>query len=277
MSTLIDGRKTREALLPGLIKKIEKLSKAPTLAIVQIGDRPDSTAFIRAKKSFAKKIGVFEKHIQLKENASLEEVLTVIKECNDDPVVTGIIVQLPLPAHLDRDAVIDAIDPKKDADGLTASNVKSWLEGRSDAVWPATARGIREMLHHYNISMKGKKVTVVGRSMLVGKPIAAMCLNENATVTICHRETVDLAKETSEADIIIVATGKPGLIGREHVRSGQIVIDVGISRKADNTLSGDVDYDSVHESVEAISPVPGGVGPMTVFALFENLIDLGNR
>lgn len=277
MPTILDGRKTREELLPGLLEKIKKLKKVPTLAIIQVGDRPDSTAFIRAKKSFAAKIGVKEKHIQLPEHSSEDDIIHAVRKCNDDGSIQGIIIQLPLPEGISRDAVIDAIDPNKDADGLTAFNIKKWLEGRDDAVVPATARGIREMLEHYDIDLKGKRVAVIGRSMLVGKPIAAMCLNENATITICHSKTADLSLETKAADIIIVAAGKPGLIGKDHVKAGQVVVDVGISRTADGKLAGDVHFTEVEPIVAAISPVPGGVGPMTVFALFENLIDLCSR
>lgn len=265
---IIDGRKTREELLPGLIEKIKKLPKAPTLAIIQVGNRPDSTSFIKAKKAFAKKIGVYEKHIQLPETISQKELLKTIAACNNDDEITGIIVQLPLPEGLDRDLAIDAILPRKDADGLTPTNTKS------GAVIPATARGIRELLNHYKIGLARKKVTVIGRSMLVGKPIAAMCEREGAIVTVCHRQTLDLAKETKAADIIICAVGKQGLITAKHVKAGQVVIDVGINRNEEERLVGDVDFEAVKDIVSAISPVPGGVGPMTVLGLFENLVDL---
>jgi methylenetetrahydrofolate dehydrogenase (NADP+)/methenyltetrahydrofolate cyclohydrolase len=272
---IIDGRKTREALLPGLIEKIRRLSRVPNLAIIQVGDRPDSASFIRAKKIFAEKIGVNEKHIQASENISQKELVDVVRECNADSGIHGIIVQLPLPAHIDRDAVINAINPQKDVDALTRVNVKEWSEGRG--IVPATARGIRELLSFYKISLRGKKVTVVGRSELVGKPIAAMCGNEGAVVTVCHSQTADLAAETKTADILIAAAGKPGLIRLRHVSPGQVVIDVGISRINGERLAGDVDFESVKNTVSAISSVPGGVGPMTVLALFENLADLCSR
>jgi methylenetetrahydrofolate dehydrogenase (NADP+)/methenyltetrahydrofolate cyclohydrolase len=282
-TTILDGRATREKLLPELIKRVKALSFTPTLAIIQVGDRPDSTAFIKAKKAFAAKIGVVQKLIQVKENIPQSELIEIIKENNNDKTVNRIIVQLPLPIQLDRDAVIDAVDPKKDVDALTAFNVKRWLEGREDALLPATARGIRELLNEYKIELFGKKVTVIGRSMLVGKPIVTMCLNENATVTVCHSKTPDLAKETKKADVLIVAAGKPGLIQSKHIHKKQIVIDVGINtatgEKLDEEIEGakligDVDFAKVSKKVSAITPVPGGVGPMTVLALFENLIDL---
>ncbi len=273
-ATLIDGRIVRDIRIANLKERLATLSYIPTLAIIQVGDRPDSTAFIRAKKAFALKIGFKENHIKVDEGISEKELIDIVKSCNIDPAIHGIIVQLPLPLHIERDAIIDAIDPRKDADGLTAINTKRWLEGREDAVMPATARGIRELFRYYNIDLFGKPVTVVGRSMLVGKPIAAMCLNENATVTVCHSKTPHLVEETTKADILIVATGRPGLIQAKHVKRGAVVIDVGITRTAENILTGDVDFDSVKDVAGAISPVPGGVGPMTVCALFENLIDL---
>jgi methylenetetrahydrofolate dehydrogenase (NADP+)/methenyltetrahydrofolate cyclohydrolase len=274
---ILDGRKTRKSLLPDLTARFRRLSGVPTLAIVQVGERPDSTAFIEAKKKFAAVLGVNHIHIQLPESVSQAEVVGRIEECNEDPAIRGIIVQLPLPVALNRESILETIDPAKDVDGLTSLNVKRWLEGNEQAVMPATARGIRTLLAHHSIGLFQKKVTMVGRSMLVGKPIAAMCLAENATLAICHSKTPDLAAETSAADVVIVAAGKPGLVGAAHVTAGQVVIDVGISRIADGTLVGDVDFAAVSPIVSAISPVPGGVGPMTVFSLFENFCDLCER
>ncbi|MDE1940800.1 MAG: bifunctional 5,10-methylenetetrahydrofolate dehydrogenase/5,10-methenyltetrahydrofolate cyclohydrolase [Patescibacteria group bacterium] len=288
--TILDGRACREALMPRLSERVKALPTVPTLAIIQVGDRPDSTSFINAKKAFARKLGVNEKHIKASEDVSQSELIDIIGECNRDAAIKGIIVQLPLPVGLDKDAVIEAIDPRKDVDALTAVSVKGWLEGREDAILPATARGIRTLLGHYKIDLFGKRIAVIGRSMLVGKPIAAMCLNENATVSVCHSKTPDLAAELKAADIIIVAAGRPGLVGGKHVRKGQVVIDVGINRptgekldeeieesggqKEAPALVGDVDFISAAKKASAITPVPGGVGPMTVFSLLENLIDL---
>lgn len=292
MPTILDGKIVRAARKQMLIERIQThatelgaTSLAPCLAIIQIGNRPDSTSFINAKKKFAAEIGVKEIHIQIPDSATATEIISHISKLNADVSVHGIIVQLPLPSHIDRDTVISAIDPKKDTDGLTPLNMNAWLEGKNDAVWPATARGIREMLAHYDISLYGKKVTVIGRSMLVGKPIIAMCLNENATVTVAHSKTDDLASFTRLADVVIVAIGKPHFIGIDHLRDGQIVVDVGINIKIDTSgggmrlkkLVGDVDFSSVKDIVSAISPVPGGVGQMTVLALFENLIDAWAR
>jgi methylenetetrahydrofolate dehydrogenase (NADP+)/methenyltetrahydrofolate cyclohydrolase len=271
---LLDGRAVREQNIPLLIGKIKGLSFVPCLVIIQIGNRPDSDAFIRAKKSFAKKIGVNEMHIQLDEKVTQDEVLSAIRKYNNDKDVQGIIVQLPLPIHLNSETIIDSIDPKKDVDGLTPFNMKRLVDGHDEAIIPATARGIRQLLKFYNIDWFGKKVTVVGRSTLVGKPISLMCLNENATVTVCHSRTSNLEEETRSADILIVAIGKPNFIGKKHIKEEQILIDVGISRQSDGTLTGDVNFEEVKDIVEMITPVPGGVGQMTVLALFENLADL---
>ncbi len=270
---LLDGKKTREAYTAKLIERIKELSFTPQLVIFQVGNRADSIVFINAKKAFAKKIGVKEAHIIFPETISESDLIKEVKKYNADTEVQGIIVQLPLPLHIDSDKVIDSMDRRKDIDGLTSYNVKHWMNGREDAVIPATTRGIKELFDFYNIDLFGKKVTMVGRSSLVGKPTAVMCLNQNATVTICHSKTANLAEETKKADILIVAIGKPHFIGKEYVHKDQIIVDIGITRLEDGTLSGDVDFEKVKDIVGMITPVPGGVGQMTVLALFENLID----
>jgi methylenetetrahydrofolate dehydrogenase (NADP+)/methenyltetrahydrofolate cyclohydrolase len=287
MPTILDGRLVRAERKKVLIKKIKDLVSPkgapfqPTLAIIQVGDRPDSTAFIAAKRKFATEIGAKEKYVKISDTSSHQathaEVIRVVSILDADTSVHGIIVQLPLPLSIDKDAVFATISPKKDVDGLTTTNVQRWLEGRGsnsgeNTVWPATARGIRDLLAFYNIPLADKHVVVVGRSSLVGKPVAAMCLAENATVTVCHSQTANLAEHTRRADILIVAIGKPHYIGTSYVREGQVVIDVGIT-KTDAGLVGDVDFDAVKNIVSAITPVPGGVGQMTVLALFENLVD----
>jgi len=239
--TILDGRLVRAELKKALIKKIKDLPVPPTVAIVQVGDRPDSTVFIAAKRKFAAEIGVKEVHIKLKETATQTEIIHAVATLDVDSSVHGIIVQLPLPLSIDKDTVLTAISPKKDIDGLTTANVQKWLEGRgseghqshqsgNSTMWPATARGIRELLDFYHIPLAGKHVVVVGRSSLVGKPVAAICLAENATVTVCHSQTTNLAEHTRHADILIVAIGKPHFINASYVRKGQVVIDVGISK-----------------------------------------------
>ncbi len=272
MAPIIDGRKTRAVKLPELIKRVDKLSFKPLLAIVQVGDRPDSTSYIRAKKLFAVKIGVEVIHKQFDETISQAELVKAIAKLNQSAEVRGIIVQLPLPVQIDKKTIIDSILPSKDVDALTSTSVANWSKGKG--IMPATARGVRELLNYYDIKLDGKKVTVVGRSDLVGKPIAVMCENAGAHVTVCHSKTADLVAGTKDADVLIVAVGQPGLITSAHTNKNQVVIDVGISRLGEEQLAGDVDFVNVSPIVKAISPVPGGVGAMTVLALFENLIDL---
>ena len=271
MATILDGRTARSELSKGLAIKIAAFRKErgfpPTLAIIQVGDRPDTAAYIKAKKSFGKEIGAEVRHIHMPEAALQADIVSEIERQNADEAVSGIIVQLPLPADIDKREVIDSIDPAKDADGLTSESMKDWGVDEPGAIWPATARGVRELLSFYGVALAGKRVCVIGRSELVGTPVAAMCRDEGAKVTICHSKTADLKKETLSADVIISAVGKKGLISSDHVREGQTVIDIG----------GDADLGAVTRTIGgsgAVTPVPGGVGPMTVLALFENLVDL---
>ena len=286
MSTILSGLIARDELKKLLIAKIKALQEnrgAPlTLAIIQVSDRADSTAYINAKKKFAAEIGVDVKLIHLQENINQEEVISEIKKLNKDKKITGIIVQLPLPKNLDEQAILDVIDPSKDADAITSTNVKKWMGQdfvQDIILYPATARGVGELLDFYKISLKGKNVCVIGRSRFVGTPIACLCRAKGALVTVCHSKTIDLVKETLAADVIISVVGKAGLITAVHVQSGQVIIDVGLSRVSvgeKTTLVGDVDFEKVKVALGengAITPVPGGVGPMTVLALFENLVD----
>ncbi|MEI8249134.1 MAG: bifunctional 5,10-methylenetetrahydrofolate dehydrogenase/5,10-methenyltetrahydrofolate cyclohydrolase [Candidatus Taylorbacteria bacterium] len=284
MPLLIDGRKAREVLLQGLKERVATFVYTPTLAIIQVGNRPDSDSYIRAKKNCAEKIGVAIEHIQVSEEITQDELIARIQTCNKDESIQGIIVQLPLPPHLDRTVVVNTIDSAKDADALTHTRVTEWSQhNNTKALFPATARGVIELLEYYGYTLVDKKVVVVGRSDLVGKPIAVMCTNEGAHVTVCHSKTLDLKAETSQADILIVAIGKPCFIGSSYVKKGAVVIDVGINTFTgekleeeiqNRALVGDVDFDEVQDVTTAITPVPGGVGPMTVFALFENLLDI---
>ncbi len=278
---ILDGKKARAEIKKALVERVKELSVQPHLVIVQVGARSDSDSYINAKKKFAAEIGVLETHITLPEGSTQNEILRTIKNANADASVHGIIVQLPLPLSIDPETIINAIDPEKDVDGLAAENVKKWTDGREDAIWPATTRGIRELLKFYGISLNGKKVAMLGRSSLVGKPTAAMCEAANATVTVCHSKTPNTAEITKASDIIIVAIGKPRLITASYVNAGaakkseQVIVDVGTT-SIDGKLVGDVDYESVAPLLGekgAITPVPGGVGQMTVLALFENLVD----
>jgi len=276
---ILSGIVVRDARLKMLAEKFKSITLTPELAIVQVGNRADSTAYIGAKMAFAKKVGVTAHHIHIVESDDQEKhtqsrIIEEIKKNNENPNVRGIIVQLPLPAHVDRDLVINSIDPRKDIDGLTSTNMMYLGEGRPDAIIPATARGVKELLDFYQISVTGKKVLVVGRSMLVGKPTAQVLANLGAHITVAHSKTEDLVKETLAADIIVIAVGKPHLIRATHVKAGQIIVDIGMNRE--EKLLGDVDFDEVSKIIGsngAITPVPGGVGPMTVLCLFENLAD----
>src|SRR3990167_2234659 len=291
MAKILDGKIVRDKIAEKLKSEISQLKTPPKLIIIQVGDLAESNAYIRQKILFGQKIGAIVDHQKLPENISQKNLQTTISKLNTDPSVTGIIVQMPIPASLDKDTIIDSITPQKDVDGLTSVNLKLLWENRSEGHIPATTKGILTLLDYYKIPIAAKKVVVVGRSFLVGKPTALAFLNRDATVTICHKETRNLKLETRNADILVVAAGKPNLITKDHVRRGQVVVDVGINvindrqttnakrltqkpetEPVDRKIVGDVDFDAVSKIVSAITPVPGGVGPMTVASLFENLL-----
>ena len=253
----------------------------PNLAIIKIGDNPDSAIYVKNKIDFARKIGANAYIVSFPENDSTkitqEMLLAGIEKLNKDEAVNGIIVQSPLPEQLDWFEAIEKVAPEKDVDGLCSVNVKKLALNDKTALIPATAKGVLTLLNYYKILVKGKKVVVMGRSALVGKPVTALMINNGATVTVVHSQTVDPDKITREADILIVAIGKPEYVGAEFVKEGQVIVDIGISTviNSDGTkkIYGDVDFDSVSPIISAISPVPGGVGPMTVASLFQNLIE----
>lgn len=270
---IIDGKKVRDEKREVLASRIASCPERPHLTIISVGTRPDSETYINAKKIYGESIGVTVTRIQLSENASEEDVCAVIKEANNDSGVHGIICQLPLPAHIRRAIVVDSIAPHKDVDALSSFHTIRLLRGDTQFL-PATTRGIMTLLAVHNISVASRHVVVVGRSDLVGKPTALTLLAHNATVTIAHSQTHNLASITREADIVISVTGIKDLITPEHVRKEQVIIDVGINKDGEDVIHGDVSFDDVHTIVDAITPVPGGVGPMTVHSLFENLLDL---
>ncbi len=279
MALILDGKKIRDEIALDLKERIairlEDGFIRPSLAIIQIGDNKESEAYIRNKKRFGAKIGAEVTHIHLPESISEIELLKEIHDLNLNDAVHGILLQLPVPKHIHKERAIQAISPKKDADGLNAFNVKGlWINDR-EAVLPATTRGVMTMLKHYGIDPAGKHAVVIGRSALVGRPTAMALLNHDATVTICHSGTPNLEKHTLEADIIVTAVGRPRLLTEYHVRPGQVIIDVGITMEdlPERRSSGDADFDSVSKIVAAISPVPGGAGPLTVASLFQNLFE----
>ncbi|MGB8815848.1 MAG: bifunctional 5,10-methylenetetrahydrofolate dehydrogenase/5,10-methenyltetrahydrofolate cyclohydrolase [Minisyncoccia bacterium] len=271
MVKILDGKKVRDFLAKKLNEKVSKLNKKPELVVFQVGNDERSSTYIKQKKIFGEKIGFNVRYIQLNESMRENDFISQIIKKNLDNYVKGIIVQLPLPANLNSVKIIDAIDPQKDADGLSSVNIKKFFVNDKSAIVPATARGIISLLDFYKIKISGKKVVVVGRSLIAGRSIANAFLNRDATVTICHSKTRNLKAETKQADILVVALGKPKFLKKDFVKKGQVVIDVGISKVKDG-ICGDVDFENVSKIVSAISPVPGGVGPMTVISLFENMM-----
>lgn len=272
MPQILDGKKLSELLAITLTKKVANLSIKPKLVIIQIGDLPESNTYIKNKKIFAEKIGVQTEHKKYEHDVKEREIIFDILKYNADLSVHGIIIQLPIPEHLSSHAIIESIDPNKDTDGLTSTNTK-FLFDEKEVFVPSTTRGIISLLEHYQINIEGEKVVVVGQSTLVGRPTSLAFLNRKATVTICHKHTRDLAEETKRADILVVATGHMNLITPQHVSPNQVVVDIGITIVGERKIRGDVDYENVKNIVRAITPVPGGVGPMTVVSLFENLLE----
>lgn len=284
MVLILDGKKINSEIKQDLSTKIAiKIADGyakPCLAIVQIGNTKESTKYIEHKKKFGHAIGVEVLHIHLPDAVTTSDVLTEIQSLNTDDTVHGIIIQLPLPKHIDRDTIIEAVAPEKDVDGLTSENIRGLWTNDKGYILPATARAVLTMLEYYNIDVSGKKVVVIGRSTLVGKPTAIALMNKGATVTVCHSGTKKLSDHTLEADIIISAVGFPRLIDEHFVRPHQVVVDVGITFIKDEEVDkvhGDVDFKAVSEIVAAISPVPGGVGPLTVSSLFQNVFDAYER
>jgi methylenetetrahydrofolate dehydrogenase (NADP+)/methenyltetrahydrofolate cyclohydrolase len=277
MAILLSGREAADALLGELSERVKALD--PKLVVVQVGDDPASASYIKQKMKSCEKVGMRSEHRHLAADTTEEQLFAMIDELNKDSDVTGFIVQLPLPAHLQDlvPQVIRAIDPKKDVDGFGAYNLgKILLSKEFEHLPPATPSGIVALLEYYNIPVAGKHVVVVGRSNIVGKPIALMLLNRDATVTVCHSRTPDLGAITRQADILIAAVGKAKLITGDMVKQGVVVIDVGMSRTEDG-LTGDVDFVTVEKKASAITPVPGGVGPMTVAGLIRNCVRAKER
>lgn len=242
------------------------------LAVIQVGADPASSVYVRNKKKACEFCGMTSLSYELPEETTQEELLTLISKLNADNTVNGILVQLPLPGHIDENLVIRMIDPKKDVDGFHPQSVGALCIGQPGFI-SCTPAGIIQLLKRSNIEIAGKECVVVGRSNIVGKPMALLLLRENGTVTVCHSRTKDLKEVTKRADILIVAIGKPKFITGEYVKEGAVVIDVGIHRREDNSLCGDVDFESVAEKTSAITPVPGGVGPMTIAMLMHNCVE----
>src|SRR3989344_159967 len=268
MSKILNGKKLSDLLALELAKKIKRRAVKPKLVIIQIGDLAESNTYIKNKKAFAEKIGAEVIHKRYPESVKGVRIISDVKKFNRDKSTRGIMVQLPVPQKINIEKVLEVIDPRKDVDGLTAVNTKHLFDNHP-AFIPATARGIVTLLDTSKIKMAGAKVVIVSQSVLVGRPTMLALLNRGATVTICHKDTRNLEKETRQADILITAVGKPKLITAKHVSKNQVVIDIGITVVKNGKISGDVDFENVQKIVKAITPVPGGVGPMTVASLFQ--------
>ena len=272
MSIRIDGKQISAQIKDELKERVEKENLEVTLAVIQVGNDPASTVYVGNKKKACEYIGIRSLAYELPEETPEEELLQLIKELNDRDDVNGILVQLPLPAHMDEDKVIQTISPKKDVDGFHPQSVGALSIGQPGFV-SCTPAGVIQLLKRTGVEINGKECVIVGRSNIVGKPMALLMLRENATVTVCHSHTKDLKEVTKRADILIVAIGNPKFITKEYVKDGAVVIDVGIHRGADGKLCGDVDYDDVAPITHAITPVPGGVGPMTIAMLMNNCVE----
>ncbi len=287
MFKLLDGKVVRDEIKGNLRTVILPMKEKPVLAIVQVGDNAESNTYIEQKKKFAEQIGAEVRHVRLPDAVVEDAVIAQINELNADRAVKGILLQLPIPAGLNKEAVIETIDPNKDVDGLTSTSVKKLWSNTKDGFVPATAKAVISLLDYYGIILEGKHVVIIGRSELVGKPLFLSFINRNATVTLCHSKTNNLKETSQKADILVVAVGDPEFVTKDFVSQGQVVVDVGINsvpangnklqeEVADRRLVGDVKFDEVKTVVGALSPVPGGVGPLTVASLFENLVQAVN-
>ncbi|MBQ3100611.1 MAG: bifunctional methylenetetrahydrofolate dehydrogenase/methenyltetrahydrofolate cyclohydrolase FolD [Clostridia bacterium] len=271
MAKIIDGKAISAAIRAEIKDEILNSDIKPGLAVILVGNDPASAVYVRNKKKACEEVGIYSESYELSAETTQEELLALIDKLNKKDDIHGILVQLPLPKHIDENAVILAIDPSKDVDAFHPYNVGRIMTG-DYAYLPCTPAGVMMLLERSGISVSGKKCVVVGRSNIVGKPQAMLLLHANGTVTICHSRTSDLAKECREADILVVAIGKADFITGDMVKEGAVVIDVGMNRRTDGKLTGDVDFASVEPKASYITPVPGGVGPMTITTLMKNTL-----
>ena len=269
---IIDGSQLAKSIRSQIRRRMKKLDFIPGLAVVQVGDDPASTIYVANKEKDCRRVNFHSEVNKMPANTTQSEIIDQVQFLNEREEVHGIIVQMPLPTGVDGGAVIDAISPEKDADGLSPINLGNLLINR-ERVTPCTPTGVIRLIESAGIEIEGKRAVCLGRSSLVGKPVGMMMLNRNATVTYCHTRTRNLAEETRNAEILVVAAGKPGMVTASMVSEGAVVIDVGISRVG-NRAAGDVDYESVRKVAGFITPVPGGVGPMTRAMLLENTLKL---
>lgn len=277
--TILDGKKLSNKIKQEVKVQVESLQQkniTPGLAVVLVGNDPASAAYVKMKEKACEDVGIYSIVHKMPNSISQEKILEIINMMNQNPNIDGILVQLPLPSQIDTTAILEAIDPKKDVDGFHPYNVGRVVSGL-DGYIPATPLGVMELLKEYDIDPQGKDVCVVGASNIVGKPMATLMLNANATVTTCHIYTKDLKSHTLKADIICVGVGKIDLITEDMVKEGAIVVDIGINRTDDGKLTGDVSFDTVSKKCSYITPVPGGVGPMTIACLLQNTVKSANN
>ncbi|HAO5659194.1 TPA: bifunctional methylenetetrahydrofolate dehydrogenase/methenyltetrahydrofolate cyclohydrolase FolD [Listeria monocytogenes] len=279
MGEIIDGKKLAKEIQEKVTREVAELvkeGKQPGLAVVLVGDNQASRTYVRNKQKRTEEAGMKSVLIELPENVTEEKLLSVVEELNEDKTIHGILVQLPLPEHISEEKVIDTISFDKDVDGFHPVNVGNLFIGK-DSFVPCTPAGIIELIKSTGTQIEGKRAVVIGRSNIVGKPVAQLLLNENATVTIAHSRTKDLPQIAKEADILVVATGLAKFVKKDYIKPGAIVIDVGMDRDENNKLCGDVDFDDVVEEAGFITPVPGGVGPMTITMLLANTLKAAKR
>ena len=276
---IINGKEISAAVKMRIKEEVAALNKkgiSVGLAVILVGENPASKVYVANKKKACEELGIKSFEFKLPEQTTQEELVCLVKKLNEDSEVNGILCQLPLPRHLDEGAVINAIIPEKDVDAFHPVNVGKIMIGNFDFL-PCTPAGIMEMLAYMNIDVCGKECVVIGRSNIVGKPMAMLLLHKNATVTVCHSRTRDLKAVTSRADILVSAVGKANFVTADMVKEGAVVIDVGMNRNAENKLCGDVDYEAVAPKCSAITPVPGGVGPMTIAMLMQNTLTAAKK
>lgn len=273
---ILDGKyvsqKVRDSIKSEIIEIKEKVGKVPGLAVIQAGDNLASKIYVNSKIKQCAEVGIESKNFILPADVTEEELLNKIDELNKDDAIDGILVQLPLPNHIDTPKVIETIDITKDVDGFKPENLGKVVLGDETALISCTPAGILRLFEEYKLALEGKDVVVIGRSNIVGKPMTALLINEGATVTVCNSKTKNLAEKTKNADVVIVAIGKANFLKGDMVKDGAIIIDVGINRDENNKICGDVDFESVKDKVSYITPVPGGVGPMTIAMLLNNTL-----
>lgn len=276
MTTIMDGKSLSEKIYEKIKSDVEKLNRKPTLAVILTKDNEAGAVYVRNKQRACEKTGINSMTIEFESDVTEKEMLDKIDELNQNPDVDAILVQLPVPNHLDTEKILNRISPDKDADGFHYVNVGKMFTGQMPASVACTPKGIIRLLDEYKIKIEGLNALVIGRSNIVGKPIAQLLLQRNATVTMAHSKTKNLSELSKMADLIVVAIGKPKFLTGDMVKDGVIIIDVGISR-VDGKLSGDVDFDSVAPKASFITPVPKGVGPMTVAMLIQNTLELSKK